>query len=284
MLEWVKALEGKEALERREWLMRSLTENAVPFTVHEFKMPGRRGANLIVQSGAGAGPAVLVTAHYDSVAGTPGANDNASSVAVLLNLCLALKSSQCGCAVKMIFFDGEEPRLRFGPFRLGCYGSRAYLRDHGSENIAAAYNLEWCGEGDLVGIWPVNARTRQTAAFKILQKVLEEKGSRHRAADLWPLIVSSDHSSFRHEGIEGSFSLSILPESEAEALERFFSSRWEAIRFLLSPGNRLRLQSSLFRRLHTLEDRADYLDERSLRMAFEIVRDTLAAWGRSEII
>ncbi len=284
MLEWVKALEGKDAPERREWLTRFLGANAVPFTIHQFKMPGRLGVNLIVQAGAAAGPAVLVTAHYDSVAGTPGANDNASSVAVLLNLCLALKSSRYDCPVRLIFFDGEEARLRFGPFRLGCYGSRAYLRNHSSKNVAAMYNLEWCGEGNLVGLWPVNARTRQSAAFRVLEKVLDEKGCRHQAADLWPLIVSSDHSSFRRKGIDGSFSLSILPESEAEALERFFSSRWEAFRFLLSPGNTLRLKSSLFRRLHTQEDKAGYLDESSLRLAFEVVQDTLAAWGRSGII
>lgn len=278
MLEWVKSLEGKDALERKDWLTRFLTENAVPFTLHEFKMPGRRGTNLIVHVGAATGTTVLVTAHYDSVADTPGANDNASSVAVLLNLCLAMKASQSHCAIKLIFFDGEEARLRLGPFRLGCWGSRAYLKDYRIDGIAAVYNLEWCGQGDLVGIWPVNEHTRQTAAFKILQKVMVQKGCRHRAANLWPLIVSSDHSSFRQKGVEGSFSLSILPENEAEALHHFFSSLREAIKFLLFHGNRRRLQPALFRRLHTAEDSSRYLDESSMRLAFDVVQDTLLAW------
>ncbi|MGW1623843.1 M28 family peptidase, partial [Streptomyces sp. NPDC002172] len=44
-----------------------------------------RGTNLIAtRPGAAAGPVVVVGAHLDSVSGSPGADDNASGVAVVL--------------------------------------------------------------------------------------------------------------------------------------------------------------------------------------------------------
>jgi Zn-dependent M28 family amino/carboxypeptidase len=52
---------------------------------------------------------VLVGAHYDTVDGTPGADDNASGVAVLIELCRLLKGATPVRTLKMVFFVLEEP-------------------------------------------------------------------------------------------------------------------------------------------------------------------------------
>jgi hypothetical protein len=57
-----------------------------PVTRESFDVRGRRCDNLFVEQKGSGRPEeiVLVGAHYDSVFGSPGANDNASGVAILL--------------------------------------------------------------------------------------------------------------------------------------------------------------------------------------------------------
>ena len=61
--------------------------------------------------------AVLVGAHFDTVPGSPGADDNASGVAVALELARLFAKHPTARTVRFAFFDGEER---------GLLGSRAY--------------------------------------------------------------------------------------------------------------------------------------------------------------
>ena len=54
------------------------------------------------------GPALLLCAHYDSVPGSPGAGDNASGVAVLLEVARALERRPPPAAVDVAFLPNEE--------------------------------------------------------------------------------------------------------------------------------------------------------------------------------
>ena len=69
---------------------------------------------------------VLVGAHYDAVPGTPGADDNASAVAVLLAAARAVGAREGVCFVA---FDGEECGL------VGSRGLVAGLGDHRPEQV-----------------------------------------------------------------------------------------------------------------------------------------------------
>lgn len=51
----------------------------------------------------------VVGAHYDSVAGSPGADDNASGVAAVLELARMLKTDLPGHPIILAFFPNEEP-------------------------------------------------------------------------------------------------------------------------------------------------------------------------------
>ncbi|KUN18208.1 peptidase M28 [Streptomyces antibioticus] len=80
-----------------------------------------RGANLIASlPGAGAGPTVVVGAHLDSVSGSPGADDNASGVAVLLETARLLAAAPVPARVVLAVFDMEE---------LGLIGARQAARE-----------------------------------------------------------------------------------------------------------------------------------------------------------
>ena len=86
---------------------------------------------------------VIIGAHYDTVYGTPGADDNASAVAVLLEMCRALKDFSPGRTLKLIFFTLEEPPV----FRTKFMGSYVYAREAKAkgENIRAMVCLEMLG-------------------------------------------------------------------------------------------------------------------------------------------
>ncbi|MFI6858179.1 M28 family peptidase [Streptomyces sp. NPDC050416] len=82
-----------------------------------------RGANLIASlPGSGDGPAVVVGAHLDSVSGSPGADDNASGVAVLLETARLLSEAPVAPHVVLAVFDMEE---------LGLIGARQAVRELG---------------------------------------------------------------------------------------------------------------------------------------------------------
>ncbi|MCC3412565.1 MAG: M20/M25/M40 family metallo-hydrolase [Microcoleus sp. PH2017_29_MFU_D_A] len=60
---------------------------------------------------------IIIGAHYDTVPGTPGADDNATGVAVLLELARAIALQPLKYPVQLVAFDMEES---------GCWGSRHY--------------------------------------------------------------------------------------------------------------------------------------------------------------
>lgn len=86
---------------------------------------------------------ILIGAHYDSVYGSPGANDNATGVAVLLELSRLLQSAKMNYTVRWVAFVNEEPPF----FKTNQMGSRVYIRKSAEkkEKIKAMLSLETLG-------------------------------------------------------------------------------------------------------------------------------------------
>lgn len=87
---------------------------------------GDRATNLIVQQAGGKrnDEIVLLGAHYDTVPTTPGADDNASAVAVMLEVSRLLKDHQGKRTARYVAFACEEPPY----FNFGCMGSQNHAR------------------------------------------------------------------------------------------------------------------------------------------------------------
>lgn len=110
---------GTEAHARTgDWIVEQLEEIGWQTEVQAFDVQGLEGRNLIGRA-AGAGPAVLLGAHYDTRARAdrdpftpgapvPGANDGASGVAVLLELARALPPGSLPYPLWLAFFDAED--------------------------------------------------------------------------------------------------------------------------------------------------------------------------------
>jgi len=98
---------------------------------------------VTVPGGAQANEIVLVGAHYDTVPGSPGADDNASGVAGLIEIARALRETRCARTVKLVAFVNEEPPF----FYWGEMGSRVYARAARArgDDIRVMLSLEMLG-------------------------------------------------------------------------------------------------------------------------------------------
>lgn len=90
------------------------------------------GVNLVAWRGDAAGPMTVVAARLDSVAGSPGADDNASGLAALLELARLLADARPGVQPMLVALDMEE---------IGGFGARAFF-DAYAERITEALVLE----------------------------------------------------------------------------------------------------------------------------------------------
>lgn len=137
------SLRAAETYIRRELDAYGYAASAQPYTVR-----GVESANLEVSCIGATLPReiLLVGAHYDSVEGSPGANDNASGVAVLLELARQFSGTVNDRTVRFVAFTNEEP-----PFFMSAeQGSRVYarrVRERG-DDIPLMISLEMLGYYD----------------------------------------------------------------------------------------------------------------------------------------
>jgi len=98
---------------------------------------------VVLQGTLSASQSVVVGAHYDSVLGSPGADDNASAVAALLELSRALAPAPRARTVRLVAFVNEEPPF----FYWGQMGSQVYARAarRRGEDIRVMLSLEMLG-------------------------------------------------------------------------------------------------------------------------------------------
>lgn len=85
----------------------------------------------------------IVGAHYDSAPGTPGADDNASAVAVLIEAARLLKARKPGRDIRFVAFGTEEPPS-FGTRNMGSSHYAHSMRDNGVK-VHAMISLEMLG-------------------------------------------------------------------------------------------------------------------------------------------
>ncbi|ADE13398.1 peptidase M28 [Nitrosococcus halophilus Nc 4] len=106
---------------RHQWETQGYEVAAYPYIVR-----GQEVENLEVALKGTEFPeeVILVGAHYDTVPGSPGANDNASGVAALLELSHKLAGKELPRSLRFVAFVNEEPPF----FKTPKMGSRVYAR------------------------------------------------------------------------------------------------------------------------------------------------------------
>jgi len=92
-------------------------------------------------------PRLLVGAHFDSTPDTPGADDNASGVAALLECARLLATQRPSAGVEFVAFDLEELQTVTGRYRVGSHALARQKRAR-RESLAGALILEMVGYRD----------------------------------------------------------------------------------------------------------------------------------------
>jgi Zn-dependent M28 family amino/carboxypeptidase len=116
-----------------ESLEATLKAQGYDVKAYVFPAGGRSVRNLEIKIPGSqlSGENVVVGAHYDSAPGTPGADDNASGVAAILELARLLKSSQPRRTIRLVLFVNEEPPY----FQTAEMGSLVYARQLQKEKV-----------------------------------------------------------------------------------------------------------------------------------------------------
>lgn len=194
-------------LAARQWVQRRLSDLRLsPFRDGSYVLPYEsRFANVVgvVPAAPGSDPHAkpwVLGAHYDTVPFTPGADDNAASVAVVLEVAARLMARPVNRPVVVPIFDAEEPPY----FRTEQMGSRRLVEDHLGDHVHAAVILDLVahqvqapGLGDLVGFMGAESHP---AWAETVRAVAQEFG---------PLLSlpnavmpdMSDHYAFRLQGL-----------------------------------------------------------------------------------
>ena len=125
---------------RREWVAQHYQVNS-----QHYAAMGVTSENLEVRRIGKTRPdeIILVGAHYDTITGSPGADDNASGIAALLELTRLFATLETARTLCFVAFANEEPPFFFW----GQMGSRVYAEAAKArgENIRLMLSLEMLG-------------------------------------------------------------------------------------------------------------------------------------------
>lgn len=128
-----------------EYIERAWRGQGYEVVRQEYRVGGEKWANLEVTRRGRSRPSaiLLIGAHYDSVMGSPGANDNATGVAAMLEIARSFTAVEPAASVRFVAFVNEEPPF----FKTAQMGSRVYaqLARARGDDIRAMVSLETIG-------------------------------------------------------------------------------------------------------------------------------------------
>lgn len=144
-----------ETLYPRHWIHATNLSNCADYITTHFTNAGavvqtqsvvahgRQYCNVIARFGVGQGSKLVVGAHYDACGETPGADDNASGVAALIELGYLLGSNQPSREIELVAYVLEEPPF----FRTPMMGSAVHAASIATEKetIVGVIVLETVG-------------------------------------------------------------------------------------------------------------------------------------------
>jgi Zn-dependent M28 family amino/carboxypeptidase len=127
-----------------EYLRAEWERQGYAVQVSRYTVGGQQVANLAVEVPGRQSELVIVGAHYDTCLAYPGADDNASGVAALLELSRRLRGATPDRTVRFVAFANEEPPHFKDPEAMGSSVYAQKLRAEGRE-VAAMLSLESIG-------------------------------------------------------------------------------------------------------------------------------------------
>jgi Zn-dependent M28 family amino/carboxypeptidase len=211
------AAERNADLERpARYIEQAFAAQGLKFSRHEFTSGGRQVHNIEAGSGA-----IVVGAHYDTVPGSPGADDNASAVAVLIELAALLRKNDT-LPIRLVAFANEEmPYFLTDEMGSSAWAKRArergdavramfslemlgYYRDApGSQRYPAPLALFYPDRGNFIAfVGDLGARGLVRQSISLFRKHAQFPSEGVAAPGFVPGVSWSDHWSFRRHGYD----------------------------------------------------------------------------------
>lgn len=127
------------------WVDERLHQISVKSQRRPYSVGGHTVYNIevIIPGSSADADIVVVGAHYDSALGTPGANDNATGVACLLELARRLGRYRATRELRLVWFTNEEPPY-YQTKNMGSFNYAQALASEG-RNVVAMVSLETLG-------------------------------------------------------------------------------------------------------------------------------------------
>ena len=202
------------------FIEQQFTSSGYQVRSHWYESDGGQVRNIVVEKRGQnpSHPSIVIGAHYDTVVGTPGADDNGTGIAGLIELSRLLKEHRNKRTIRFVAFPHEEPPYFFTHHM----GSRQYARNlkESGEKIFAMLTLEmigYAGEGyrqlypaplmRVLGRYPKDgnyialvSNLRSTPLLSMVRRAMRQRGSigveSLSAPGFIPPLFLSDHSSF----------------------------------------------------------------------------------------
>jgi aminopeptidase YwaD len=226
-----------------EWLEEMLrAQGAVSLRLQTKHYENLESVNVIgikpAESGDLAADAVLVTAHLDSVIGSPGANDDASGVGLALELARVLRDYNTDKELRFVLFGCEEK---------GTVGSHYYvdqLSNAELNRIVGVFNADMVATSDP----EINEFYALTSggSTNLVTDVAEAAGSRLGDSSVLPGELGfGDHVSFHEVGIAAALFIWMNPDGSSiwnGSLEKFYHTPQDSLADNISPE---RMQNAL---------------------------------------
>jgi len=164
-----------------------------PLEHNYVSVSGLTGTNIYATLPATVGSTeyIIVGAHYDAVSGSPGANDNASGVAMIFGLIKELKKVKFrNKHVMFVFFDHEELYLTGSRM----FADKILLDSLNVHSVHTVDQMGWDNDGDRA----IELELPTDSLKVIYQETASELGIPVHVT----MTGSTDHSAFRNRGFK----------------------------------------------------------------------------------
>lgn len=128
---------------------------------------------------------ILICGHYDTVYTTPGAYDNSSGAAVVLELGRRLKKENCHMAVELMLTDGEE---------YGLVGARHHCQT--GSKVDMVLNIDGVGREPVLEVW-----SGPEPFEREIRRCLDKSRENFTPVYKSPPPPGSDHAPYFEQGI-----------------------------------------------------------------------------------
>ncbi len=256
--DFIKKLDHKSNRQRFELIIGWLNQHQMAYRRHEYYT----GVNLVVDLG-NSPQRIGISSHFDAVNGSGGANDNASAIAVCLDIIERFSAKkEEKPALRIFFFDEEENGLK---------GSAAYTRQYGVADLTGLINMELVGMGNKFALWPVN----QKHTGRLLQAFEQTAARKDIAAARFDKIITNtaDHLSFRNAGLKDAFTVTCISDKDIRAADLYYKALQQGAP--TASLYEILYQAPVFTHYHQPSDTWEKLTDRTMAMTADVIWDTI---------